>query len=123
MLRPSGGHAGEGGQGGPWYANMVVRLESPATLAPEELFEALMALEAELGRSRVLESRWGPRPIDIDLLLFGDAIRSTPRLTLPHPRMWLRPFVLLPLSEVAPEVVSREKIEGLSFSSSETVLV
>jgi len=92
-------------------------------VVPEELFEALMALEAELGRSRVLESRWGPRPIDIDLLLFGDAIRSTPRLTLPHPRIWLRPFVLLPLSEVAPEVVSREKIEGLSFSSSETVLV
>ncbi|MFP5222221.1 MAG: 2-amino-4-hydroxy-6-hydroxymethyldihydropteridine diphosphokinase [Acidobacteriota bacterium] len=106
----------------PWYANMAARLECAPDIAPEVLFEALMALEAELGRNRIMEKRWGPRIIDIDLLTFGRQIRSTPRLTLPHPRMALRAFVLLPLAEIAPEEVSPEIFEGLSFSASDTMI-
>ena len=84
----------------PWYANMVVRLECNASVTLEALFEALMALEAKLGRSRLFEKRYGPRVIDIDLLLFGYAVRETARLTLPHPRMMQRNFVVGPLREV-----------------------
>lgn len=106
----------------PWYANMVVRLECAPGITPEALFEVLMALEAGLGRNRIMENRWGPRVIDIDLLTFGNETRSTPRLALPHPRMAQRPFVLLPLSEIAPEEVPPEIFEGLSFSASDTML-
>jgi len=107
----------------PWYANMAVRLECGPEVTPESLFEALMRLEAELGRNRLMERRWGPRLIDIDLLTFGDQTRDTPRLTLPHPRMFERAFVLLPLAEVAPEVIPPEKSQGLSFASSGTMLL
>lgn len=106
----------------PWYANMAVRLECAPGVTPETLFEALMAIEAGLGRNRIMENRWGPRVIDIDLLTFGNEIRSTPRLSLPHPRMARRAFVLLPLAEIAPEEVSPEIFEGLSFCASDTMI-
>lgn len=106
----------------PWYANMAVRLDCAPGITPEALFEALMRLEAELGRNRIMENRWGPRVIDIDLLTFGNDTRSTPRLTLPHPRMTQRAFVMLPLAEIAPEEVSPDIVEGLSFSASDTML-
>nr|WP_279343502.1 2-amino-4-hydroxy-6-hydroxymethyldihydropteridine diphosphokinase [Fundidesulfovibrio terrae] len=106
----------------PWYANMAVRLDCPPDVTPEALFEALMALEAELGRNRVMETRWGPRVIDIDLLAFGAETRATPRLTLPHPRMFERAFVLLPLEEVAPETATPERIDCLSFTASGTMI-
>jgi 2-amino-4-hydroxy-6-hydroxymethyldihydropteridine diphosphokinase len=101
---------------------MAVRLECAPSVTPEALFEALMALEAELGRNRIMENRWGPRVIDIDLLAFGDERRSSPCLTLPHPRMHERAFVLLPLAEVAPEAATPELIGGLSFTASGTLL-
>lgn len=106
----------------PWYANMVVRLECGAGITPEALFESLMALEAELGRDRLMEKRFGPRFIDIDLLAFGDETRRSHRLTLPHPRMLSRPFVLLPLAEVAPELGVERILEGLSFTASGTMV-
>ena len=109
-------------EAGPWYANMVVRLDCPRQVTAEVLFEALMALESELGRNRLMERRWGPRIIDIDLLSFGNETRKTARLTLPHPRMFERTFVVLPLSEIAPELVDAKILAGLSFTSSGTMI-
>ena len=106
----------------PWYANMAVRLDLAPEITPEILFEALMALEAAAGRNRIMETRWGPRIIDIDLLAFGAETRATPRLTLPHPRLLERAFVLLPLSEIAPDVATAEILAGLSFTASGTML-
>lgn len=86
----------------PWYANMVAVLACGPRVTPEILFAALSALERELGRNRILERRFGPRVLDVDLLLFGLEHRSGPDLILPHPRMGSRAFVLAPLAEVAP---------------------
>lgn len=109
-------------EGGQWYANMVVRLDCPPRITAESLFEALMALESELGRNRLMERRWGPRIIDIDLLSFGNETRRTARLTLPHPRMLERAFVVLPLSEIAPELVDAKIVAGLSFTASGSMI-
>jgi len=82
------------------YLNLVVRAR--ATIGPEELLAATLELEALLGRDRAREQRWGPRPIDIDLLVHGDEVRDDPSLTVPHPRIVERAFVLIPLLEVWP---------------------
>lgn len=81
-----------------WFANAVLRVET--TLAPEALLDAALAVEQEMGRLRHL--RWGPRLIDIDLLLHEAGPFHSPRLTLPHPAMLARAFVLVPLGEIAP---------------------
>lgn len=70
------------------------------TLAPEALLDALKQIERELGRTTGLRN--GPRLIDLDLLLYDDLVLATARLTLPHPRLAERPFVLVPLAEIAP---------------------
>ena len=62
-------------------------------------------MELALGRDRAKEQRWGPRPVDIDLLAYDDMILQEPHLTLPHPRLFDRAFVLVPLAEIAPEKV------------------
>jgi 7,8-dihydro-6-hydroxymethylpterin-pyrophosphokinase len=82
------------------YLNLVVR--ASATLSPETLLAAVLELERLLGRDREREQRWGPRPIDIDLLVHGDELRDRPELTVPHPRITERAFVLIPLLEVWP---------------------
>jgi 2-amino-4-hydroxy-6-hydroxymethyldihydropteridine diphosphokinase len=82
------------------YLNLVVR--ASATLSPEALLAAVLELERLLGRDREREQRWGPRPIDIDLLVHGDELRDRPELTVPHPRITERAFVLIPLLEVWP---------------------
>jgi 2-amino-4-hydroxy-6-hydroxymethyldihydropteridine diphosphokinase len=82
-----------------WFLNIVVALRSE--LNPDALLAACHAIEAELGRNRVAEIRWGPRFMDIDLIAFGDESRSDPNLTLPHPRFAERAFVLVPLAEIA----------------------
>jgi len=84
----------------PDFVNAVVLLET--TLAPETLLDALLDIEARFGRIR--RERNGPRTLDLDLLLYDDIELELPRLTLPHPRLHLRAFVLLPLAEVAPEL-------------------
>lgn len=84
----------------PWFLNQVVELETG--LEPGELLSALLDIEARMGRVRGV--RWGPRLIDLDLLRYGDLALDTQALTLPHPRMWERAFVLVPLSELAPEL-------------------
>ena len=81
----------------PDYLNGCVLLQT--TLTPQHLLESLLAIEHEFGRER--RERWGPRLLDLDLLLFADLILTTPKLTIPHPRMLERAFVLVPLAEIA----------------------
>ncbi len=92
---------GPPGQGD--YLNGAVQIAT--SLDPEALLAALGEIEAELGRDRSEEQRWGPRTCDLDLLLFDDAVIETQRLSVPHPRMHERAFVLGPLAEIAPDVV------------------
>lgn len=84
----------------PPFANAVVRVRT--TLEPLELLRECHLTEAAYGRDRDAEVRWGPRPLDIDVLLYGDEIIDTPELTVPHPRLHERAFALVPLMEVFP---------------------
>lgn len=83
------------------YLNAV--LEVGTDLAPHGLLEACQLVEAALHRER--DVRWGPRTIDVDILLFDDVSMNDPDLTIPHPRLHERAFVVLPLMELAPELV------------------
>jgi 2-amino-4-hydroxy-6-hydroxymethyldihydropteridine diphosphokinase len=85
----------------PDYINAVAALDT--CLAPEALMASLLAIERAAGRVR--DARWGPRLIDLDLLLHGDCALDSDTLTLPHPRLHERAFVLLPLAELAPTLV------------------
>jgi 2-amino-4-hydroxy-6-hydroxymethyldihydropteridine diphosphokinase len=85
----------------PDYINAVIAIETG--LAPQSLLDALLTIETAAGRTR--SAALAPRPIDLDLLLHGDTVMHTPTLTLPHPRLHERAFVLLPLVEIAPDVV------------------
>ena len=82
----------------PAFVNAAVELET--SLSPEALLDALIGIETELGRTR--EIHWGPRTLDLDLLLHGDRCLDTGRLRLPHRGLHLRPFALVPLAEIAP---------------------
>jgi 2-amino-4-hydroxy-6-hydroxymethyldihydropteridine diphosphokinase len=83
-----------------WFLNCSVALETEVT--PEEMITCLLGIEREMGRERIQKK--GPRIIDIDILLFGDLVANAPDLTIPHPAMAARRFVLEPLAEIAPEV-------------------
>ncbi|HEY9106617.1 MAG TPA: 2-amino-4-hydroxy-6-hydroxymethyldihydropteridine diphosphokinase [Roseateles sp.] len=85
---------------GPDFLNAVVALDT--TLSPTELLDALQAIEQAHGRERPYRN--APRTLDLDLLLYGDVVMDTPRLTLPHARLGERAFVLKPLLEIAPEL-------------------
>lgn len=84
----------------PWFLNQVVEVET--SLFPRQLQRRIQKIERGMGRRPVIPK--GPRKIDIDILLFGEAIVSTPELQVPHPRMAERRFVLAPLAELAPEL-------------------
>lgn len=84
--------------GQPRYTNAVAALDS--NLEPLVLLDALQAIENQQGRER--NERWGPRTLDLDILLFGDRLLDEPRLKVPHYHMHARPFVLYPLAELAP---------------------
>jgi len=90
--------------GSPRFVNAVVVLIPQEGETPESLLQRLQQLEIQFGRKpkEVLNE---PRPLDLDLIAFGDQLRSTPGLVLPHPRAHLRRFVLEPLSEILPELV------------------
>jgi 2-amino-4-hydroxy-6-hydroxymethyldihydropteridine diphosphokinase len=90
---------GPGGQGA--YLNAVVELET--NLTPRELLELAHELEAAAGRVRT--EHWGPRTLDVDVLLVGDLRVDEPDLQVPHPQMWNRDFVLVPLRDLAPDLV------------------
>jgi len=98
----------------PDFINAAAVVET--TLAPRALLDALLAIERDHGRERAADgSRWGPRTLDLDLLLHGDAVIDEPGLVVPHPQMHLRAFVLVPLAEVAPDaaVPGRGRVAGL----------
>ena len=79
--------------------------EARTALPPLELLDALLAIETSLGRDRKSETRMGPRPIDLDILLYDDRVMESPRLCIPHLRMADRRFVLVPLLELAPALL------------------
>ncbi len=85
------------------YLNGAVAIDT--ALPPRGLLEALLAIEAALGRDRASEPRWGSRTLDLDLLLYGDLVLDQEGLRVPHPRLHERAFVLAPLAEIAPEAV------------------
>jgi 2-amino-4-hydroxy-6-hydroxymethyldihydropteridine diphosphokinase len=93
------------------FLNGAVRIETD--LGPRDLLERLLAVEQRFGRVR--EERWGPRTIDLDLLLYGDEILDEPGLTVPHPRLHERRFALEPLADLAPslEIPGRGRISVL----------
>jgi 2-amino-4-hydroxy-6-hydroxymethyldihydropteridine diphosphokinase len=88
----------EGAQ--PWFLNCAVELETE--LMPAQFLTRMLAVEQTMGRERIEPK--GPRTIDIDIVFFGDEVLDTPDLSVPHPAMQLRRFVLEPLAEIAPEV-------------------
>ncbi len=103
----------------PWFLNCAVALET--NRSAQQVLEAILAIEREMGRERTRKK--GPRKIDIDILLFADRILDSPQLTIPHPAMHRRRFVLEPLAEIAPEARHpllkksvRELLEELSDS-------
>lgn len=87
----------------PDYLNAVAEVRTAC--APRELLVALLTIEREHGRDRTSGVRWGPRTLDLDLLVYGDRVIEEPGLRVPHPRMAERRFVLEPLAELAPELV------------------
>ena len=93
----------------PDYINAGVEImcHQPAYL----LLEQLQKIEQQAGRNRPYLN--APRTLDLDILLYGDAQIQTETLTVPHPRMWQRAFVLVPLAEIAPQLVSAERLEGV----------
>nr|CRH07682.1 2-amino-4-hydroxy-6-hydroxymethyldihydropteridinepyrophosphokinase [Candidatus Magnetococcus massalia] len=84
----------------PWYINGAAVLQT--TLEPQALLKLLHQLERQFGRDRSREERWGPRPLDLDLLLYADRVLDQEGLTIPHPGLALRRFVLTPLADIAP---------------------
>lgn len=84
----------------PWFLNCAVALETSE--APEQLMSALLGIEREMGRERIRKK--GPRTVDIDILLYGDRVVNTEALTVPHPAMMQRRFVLEPLAEIGGEM-------------------
>jgi 2-amino-4-hydroxy-6-hydroxymethyldihydropteridine diphosphokinase len=85
----------------PPFVNCAIAIET--ALPPRALLTRALEVERALGRDRSRERRWGPRAIDIDLLAYGDAVIAEPDLTLPHPRLFGRAFVLVPLAEIVPD--------------------
>lgn len=98
----------------PPFVNLCVMIATQ--LAPRPLLDRALAVERQLGRDRTNERRWGPRPVDIDLLVYDRVVVDEPGLTLPHPRLLARAFVMVPLGEIASDwVVDGVKIkDGLA---------
>jgi len=86
----------------PPFINLCIAVET--TLSPRELLAHAQAIELQLGRDRAHEKRWGPRTADIDIIAFGNLTIDELGLTVPHPRLFERAFVLLPLAEIAPDL-------------------
>ena len=87
-----------------WFLNQVIRIDT--SLSPDELMKTLLAIECEMGRDRTVpHDGYVSRPMDLDILYFGDDIVDTELVTAPHPRLHLRRFTLLPLCDVAPDMV------------------
>lgn len=109
----------------PDFVNAVARLDTG--LDARALLDALLAVERDFGRERAEGQRWGPRTLDLDLLLYGDARIDQPGLHVPHPHLHQRAFVLVPLLELAPQLAvpglgrAREALAALEISGIEAL--
>ena len=93
----------------PPFVNLAIAVET--TLSPRALLDRALNVERAFGRDRSRETRWGPRTIDIDLIAYDDLVCDEPDLILPHPRLFERAFVLVPLAEIVPErIISGRRI-------------
>jgi 2-amino-4-hydroxy-6-hydroxymethyldihydropteridine diphosphokinase len=103
------------------FINAAIRIETE--LSPLALLDVLNAVEAAFGRDRAAKRRWGPRTLDLDLIAYDDVTMSTPRLELPHPRLFERAFVLVPLNDIAPDrlIAGRTPAEALQEISREGI--
>ena len=102
---PVGGSTSQG-----LYLNAVVELDTDLT--PRQLLEVCARLEAAAQRVRDPNDRFGPRTLDVDVLLVGDLVVDEPDLQVPHPRMWERGFVLIPLADLAPDLVPSPPVDA-----------
>ncbi len=103
----------------PPFVNLCLIVET--TLTPRALLERALAIEANLGRDRTVETRWGPRAIDIDIVAYDDLVLEEPDLRLPHPRAAARAFVLVPLDEIAPDrMIGDETVRALAARADKT---
>ncbi|ART47547.1 2-amino-4-hydroxy-6-hydroxymethyldihydropteridine diphosphokinase [Acidovorax carolinensis] len=103
--------------GGPDYLNAVVQLCT--TLAPHALLAQLQAIEQAGGRERPYRN--APRTLDLDILVYGDQVIDTPTLTVPHPRLHERAFVLYPLAELAPALVPAQQLAAVAVQRIERI--
>src|SRR5262245_1190543 len=87
----------------PPFVNLCITVGT--VLTPQALLACAQAVERAFGRDRASEQRWGPRTLDIDILTYDDLVLNEPDLTLPHPRLFERAFVLVPLAEIVPELL------------------
>jgi 2-amino-4-hydroxy-6-hydroxymethyldihydropteridine diphosphokinase len=103
------------------FVNACIEIET--SLDPHALLFTLHKIEARFGRDRTRETRWGPRTLDLDLIAYDDVTIDKPELTLPHPRLFERAFVLVPLAEIAPErvIAGRSVASALAGLSTEGV--
>lgn len=107
------------------FINGAAMLETRLPARP--LLEALLAVERDFGRQREAASRWGPRTLDLDLLLYGDAVIGEPGLQVPHPHLHERAFALVPLLEIAPDILipgqgrARDALSKLDISAIESL--
>lgn len=92
------------------YLNAVVAIETGRSA--RSLLE--LGQELERGAQRIRTERWGPRTLDVDLLLIGEETTDEPDLVVPHPRLWERGFVVVPLHEIAPETVGAERLDAVA---------
>jgi 2-amino-4-hydroxy-6-hydroxymethyldihydropteridine diphosphokinase len=98
-------------------------IEIDTALDPHALLFTLHKIESRFGRDRASERRWGPRPLDLDLIAYDDVSMQTPELTLPHPRAFERAFVLVPLAEIAPDrvIAGRQVASALAQLSTQGI--
>jgi 2-amino-4-hydroxy-6-hydroxymethyldihydropteridine diphosphokinase len=103
------------------FVNACVEIET--SLDPHALLFTLHKIEKKFGRDRSSERRWGPRPLDLDMLAYDDISLQKPELTLPHPRLFERAFVLVPLAEIAPDrlIAGRSVRDALAQLSTEGI--
>jgi 2-amino-4-hydroxy-6-hydroxymethyldihydropteridine diphosphokinase len=104
------------------FVNACIAIETP--LDPHALLFVLHKVEKKFGRDRAREQRWGPRTLDLDIIAYDDARLDKPELTLPHPRLFERAFVLVPLMDIAPDrpIAGRTPREALAALSAEGII-
>ena len=103
------------------FVNACIEIET--SLDPHALLFTLHKIEKQFGRDRARERRWGPRPLDLDMLAYDDISLQKPELTLPHPRLFERAFVLVPLAEIVPDrqIAGRGVRDALAGLSTEGI--